>query len=313
MKKIILVVLAALLALSSSEDPRVAYIKKYSKLAIKEMRRTGVPASITLAQGILESRSGEAPLAAEGNNHFGIKCHNDWDGKTMRIDDDAPDECFRVYRSAEESYKAHSDFLRTRDRYKFLFDLPSDDYKAWARGLKKAGYATDPAYANKLIKLIEDYDLSYYDRGVLPEMESPNKIEKPKEIPLEVVNRDYKESHRFALKRQIYEQNGVPFVYALEGESYKSIAVQNNLFLKELLKFNDLKVDEELIPGTIVYLARKKAQGPVDLYTVDHEGETLYGISQRFGIRYAVLQRMNVLLLGKKLEPGDTVHLQKKK
>ncbi len=313
MKRIVLIFLATFFLMSSSQDPRVVYIQKYSKLAVKEMKRSGVPASITLAQGILESRAGQAPLAVEGNNHFGIKCHNDWKGKTMRLDDDAPDECFRVYANVEESYKAHSDFLRTRDRYKFLFDLPADDYKAWARGLKKAGYATDPAYANKLIKIIEDYNLSYYDKRVRPTQASPLEIETPKPVAPEIIERKYKESMKFSLSRQIYEQNGVPFVYSIEGETYKSIAAQNNLFLNELLKFNDLNVDEEIAPGTIVYLARKKAQGPVELYTVDQDGETLYGISQRFGIRYAALQKMNIILLGKHLEEGDTVRLQKVK
>ena len=151
--------------------PQERYIQKWAPTAVREMYRSGVPASITLAQGILESRYGLSPLAAEGNNHFGIKCHKDWKGKSMRYDDDAKGECFRVYASADESFQDHSDFLRYRDRYKFLFDLKTTDYKGWAYGLTKAGYATDPNYPAKLIKYIEDYRLYEYDTMTYEESE----------------------------------------------------------------------------------------------------------------------------------------------
>ena len=147
----------------SDNTPQVRYVEKYVALAIDEMYRSGVPASITLAQGLLESRYGLSELATKGNNHFGIKCHNNWQGGKVYHDDDAKGECFRKYDSPEESFRDHSDFLRYRDRYKFLFDLEVNDYKGWAHGLKKAGYATDPAYPAKLIKLIEDYKLYKYD------------------------------------------------------------------------------------------------------------------------------------------------------
>ena len=147
----------------SSTTPQVRYVEKYAALAIDEMYRSGVPASITLAQGLLESRYGLSELATKGNNHFGIKCHNNWQGGKVYHDDDAKGECFRKYDSPEESFRDHSDFLRYRDRYKFLFDLEVNDYKGWAHGLKKAGYATDPAYPAKLIKLIEDYKLYKFD------------------------------------------------------------------------------------------------------------------------------------------------------
>ena len=160
---LMLVLVGAILAVSADKSPQEKYIAKYSATAVREMYRTGVPASITLAQGLLESRYGQSELASKGNNHFGIKCH-DWKGKTMKVDDDRRNECFRVYGSADESFRDHSDFLRYRDRYKFLFENELTDYKAWAHGLKKAGYATDPQYASKLIKIIEDYNLSQYDR-----------------------------------------------------------------------------------------------------------------------------------------------------
>lgn len=165
MKKVIIFISLLLLQLAAAAQgtPQERYIQKWAPTAVREMYRSGVPASITLAQGILESRYGLSSLATEGNNHFGIKCHKDWKGKSMRYDDDAKGECFRVYDSAEESFQDHSDFLRYRDRYKFLFDLKTTDYKGWAYGLKKAGYATDPNYPAKLIKYIEDYRLYEYD------------------------------------------------------------------------------------------------------------------------------------------------------
>ncbi len=311
MKKVVSIVVAVLFSFVAIADDYQKYVEKYADIAVKEMKRTGVPASITLAQGLLESRAGLSPLAADGNNHFGIKCHNDWDGKKMYHDDDANSECFRVYKSAEESFKNHSDFLRGRDRYKSLFELPQDDYKAWAHGLKEAGYATDPRYAHKLIKLIEDYELYEYDKDVKVTLKTPRQEETPVLIPQQERSSNYKETIALSLRRELYSQNGVPCIYALEGESYSSIAASQGLFLRELLRYNDLKEDMPLEKGTIVYLARKKQEGPVGRYVVDTEGETLYRIAQRFGIRYATLQQLNVLLLGKTLEPGDTVRLRK--
>ena len=163
MKRILFLLVAACLALGAGKNPRLAYIDRYSALAVLEMQRTGVPASITLAQGMLESGYGLSPLATKANNHFGMKCHSDWKGEKFYYDDDKADECFRVYRTVEDSFRAHSDFLRGRERYQFLFDLDPTDYKGWARGLRRAGYATDPGYATKLINLIEDFQLYRFD------------------------------------------------------------------------------------------------------------------------------------------------------
>lgn len=314
MKRLLLVLMTVLLSIGAAKNPKLDYIDKYSDLAIKEMKRTGVPASITLAQGILESNAGQSVLATKGNNHFGIKCHNDWRGKTMKMDDNAPKECFRVYPNAEASFRDHSDFLRSRDRYKSLFELKQTDYKGWARGLKKAGYATDPGYADKLITLIEDYELYRFDKGVKVSVKPPLEIEEPKVVQLEPrPGMTYQESVTFSTARKVYSQNGVPFVYAEAGETYASIAASNGLFLKELLKFNDYEQEVALEPGTMVYLARKKAQGPVGVnkYVVEKDGETLRDIAQRFGIRYAALQKLNIVLYGKTLEEGDTVILRK--
>ena len=163
MKRILFLLVAACLALGAGKNPRLAYIDQYSALAVLEMQRTGVPASITLAQGMLESGYGLSPLATKANNHFGMKCHSDWKGEKFFYDDDKADECFRVYRTVEDSFRAHSDFLRGRERYQFLFELDPTDYKGWARGLRRAGYATDPGYATKLINLIEDFQLYRFD------------------------------------------------------------------------------------------------------------------------------------------------------
>lgn len=165
MGRVLILVLAILLLPQNPvADPRQEYIEKYASLAVSEMRRTGVPASITLAQGLVESGAGRSPLAVYANNHFGIKCHEDWDGGTYLKDDDEAQECFRSYVSVEESFRAHSDFLRARPRYARLFELKPTDYKGWAKGLRQAGYATDPGYADKLIRIIEAYGLARYDQ-----------------------------------------------------------------------------------------------------------------------------------------------------
>lgn len=367
---VLLMTAAAVHADGPDKSPQVRYVENYATLAVEEMYRSGVPASITLAQGLLESRYGLSDLAVKGNNHFGIKCHNTWDGKKMYHDDDRKGECFRVYGSPEESFRDHSDFLRYRDRYKFLFDLEPTDYKGWAHGLKKAGYATDPAYPQKLIKLIEDYELHEYDKKpaswayaddassddlhefereiagqekksskdvkmtkeekkrireekkaekarrkaekgkVRPEKrpESPNSIEQARPLTA-----DQRETFHFALTRQMYSLNGVPFVYAAEGETYAGIAATYNLFLKEILKFNDLTEPQALYPGTVVYLQAKKKQAPagLDKHVVDGHNETLRDISQRYAVRLESLCKMNGITGDRHLSEGEIIILRK--
>ena len=313
--------------------PQEDYIRKYSATAVREMYRSGVPASITLAQGLLESRYGQSELAVKGNNHFGIKCH-DWTGKKMYYDDDAKGECFRVYASADESFRDHSDFLRYRDRYKFLFDYEVTDYKAWAHGLKKAGYATDPAYPSKLIKIIEDYQLYDYDTmtsaapdesgketgkkaerrkrqkksdgakqetAVIPE--SPHSIEEPRRLTQEELG----EKFSFSLSRKIYSVNGVKFVYANEGETYSSIASRYDLFPKEILRFNDAVANRALMTGEVVYIQAKKTKAArgMDKYISDEGGETMRDLSQRFGLKLKNLCKMNGRGEGYVSQPGD--------
>ena len=315
MKKTLFAILVVLLsALCMADTPQRSYIEKYSDLAVEEMYRTGVPASITLAQGLLESGNGLSELAVKGNNHFGIKCHNTWTGAKVYHDDDRKGECFRKYDNPEESFRDHSDFLRYRDRYKFLFDYEPTDYKSWAYGLKVAGYATDPKYPEKLIRLIEEHELYLYDT-----MQAVSGEEVAQQIPQSPARLEQArpltdgqcEVFRFALSRQMYSQNGVPFVYAEEGETYESIARSYRLFRKEILKFNDLKEDAELLPGTVVYLQKKKkASHPgLDRYVVE-EGQTLWEISQRFAVRMKNLCRLNGIEEGYVLREGDVLQLR---
>ena len=332
MKKVIIAVsLVAAVAVAAlagpAGTPQERYIAKYSPIAVNEMYRTGVPASITLAQGLIESGYGMSPLAINGNNHFGIKCHRGWTGRTLKADDDRRGECFRAYDSAEESFRDHSDFLRYRDRYKFLFDFNTTDYKSWAYGLKQAGYATDPSYASKLIKCIEDNDLTRFDRmtvsetlsagddeAVAPETAegdvipaSPLKIEAG-----ERVGGETGEQYRFSLTRQLYSRNGVPFVYAVEGETYRSIARDYHLFLKEILRFNDLPAEETLAPGTVVYVQAKKAKTRPGLekYIVGSDGESFHAICQRFAVQEKAIAKLNGLSADYEPQEGDELLLR---
>ena len=282
------------------------YIDTYAELAVQEMYRSGVPASITLAQGMLESGNGRSTLAVKANNHFGIKCHNGWKGGRVYHDDDAKGECFRKYSHASESYRDHSDFLRYRDRYKFLFDLKPTDYKGWAYGLKKAGYATDPGYAEKLIQLIELYDLFHYDVetssfGTAGEHASKKKVETRRpasptviEQVVPVSEQVVRKSFQFALTREMFSKNGVPFIFSTEGETYGSIADSYGLFVKELLKFNDLDDVERLLPGTVVYLQAKKKSAAKGLEKhVLEEGETVRQIAQRYAVKVKHIYKLN--------------------
>ena len=309
MKRIVAILLVCVLAASAAENPYEKYIRKYSAVAVSEMHRTGVPASITLAQGLLESAAGQSTLATKSNNHFGIKCHSDWKGRKTYMDDDKSSECFRVYPNAAASFKDHSDFLRYKDRYKFLFDLEPTDYKGWAKGLKQAGYATDPGYAGKLIKLIEDYSLYRFDGQAADDIPEPPLV---LEQPVEVVKVDSHEVVRFSLSRDMYEINGVSCIYAVAGDTYSSIASSNGLFLNELLRFNDLSKDQPLNPGDIVYLQIKKQKGArgLDKYIADSDGESLREISQRFGVRLSSLCKLNRLKKDSVLRDGDTIYLR---
>lgn len=262
------------------------YIARFRDFAVIEMHRSGVPASITMAQGILESSNGNSRLAREGNNHFGIKCKSDWTGPTIYADDDAPNECFRAYPSALESYMDHSHFLKNNWRYQALFELERTDYKGWAEGLRKAGYATNPKYAEILINLIERYKL--YELDYLP---APAGSGVPK---LEIVNND------------------VPAVYVEKDETAKSIAERNGLKERHIYKYNDLKEGAELNEGDIIYLKPKRRKGNVE-YHVVQPGESMYAISQQNGIQLKHLYKKNRMEEGEEPAPGEKIYLQKKR
>jgi LysM repeat protein len=247
------------------------YIKKYRKIAVEEMERYHIPASITLAQGLLESGAGRSTLARKSNNHFGIKCGGRWEGRTVRHDDDARNECFRAYKHPRDSYEDHSKFLRTGARYAFLFRLKITDYKGWARGLKKAGYATDPRYADRLIDIIELYDLDKYDRkGGL------------------------KWAEEFPDPHQPYLANELLYIVARRGDTFESLSKEMGISKKKIRKYNELPKDYKFQGGEIVYLEKKRSRATKDhiCYTV-RPGDSMYSISQKFGVRLSRLYKMN--------------------
>lgn len=247
------------------------YIKKYRDLAVQEMKKYHIPASITLAQGLLESGAGKSTLARKSNNHFGIKCGSDWRGKTVSHDDDARGECFRAYKHPKQSYEDHSKFLAGRPRYASLFKLKITDYKGWARGLKKAGYATNPRYAEQLIDIIELYDLHRYDtKGGLKWMkENPN-------------------------PHQPYIANGLVYIVVRAGDSWKSISREFDISQKKLRKYNDLYKGYELKVGDILYLEKKNKKADKEhIVHVIRAGESMYSISQKYGIRLKNLYKLN--------------------
>ncbi len=310
-------ILTALPGYSQQQQTREEYIEKYKDAAIQYMKTHGIPASITLAQGCLESANGNSDLAVKANNHFGIKCHNDWKGPTYyKKGDDPGKSCYRKYRNASESFKDHSDFLRYGQRYAFLFDLQITDYKGWCHGLKKAGYATDPKYAQKLIKIIEDYRLYSFDRELSAKAEenrnilppSPNEIMKVMELNPARTSLLYK----YSRNRTIYQRNGVPYILAGDMDTYETLAEEYNLFTRELLRYNDLKDPVDLVPGTVVYLQRKKAKAQKHMEIhIAVDGDTYYDIAQKYGVRMKKLFKYNDYRDGDILHVGDEIFLRR--
>ncbi len=291
------------------------YINKYKKIAIEEMLRTGVPASITLAQGIHETEAGRSKLVLKSNNHFGIKCKAEWRGESVSHDDDARGECFRKYADPFDSYKDHSDFLKTRAHYSSLFKLEPTDYEGWAHGLKKAGYATNPKYAQVLIKLIRDYNLQDLTLIALGEKDpeenedalvtSKSEVEKSMSIP-----------DPEAMKKQnnypqgVFKINRTNVVFIAKGTSYIVVANQYDIPLARLFDFNDLTEKETAETDQLLYLQRKRKQGTNELHTVV-AGENLWDIAQEEGLRLQSLLEYNFLKLGMQPQEGETLHLQR--
>lgn len=274
----------------AQSNAHLQYIDKYKDLAISQMKKYGIPASITLAQGLLESDAGRSMLAVEGNNHFGIKCHTDWTGKKMYHDDDRRDDCFRVYRNVEGSFEDHSLFLTTHSRYAFLFDLKTTDYVGWARGLKKAGYATNPAYAEKLIEIIERYNLDMYDKG--------GKFKKENAAAV-------------GFAHQPYISNNLLYVRIGEGESLKEIAKEFDMTRMRLRRYNEINREYVPEPGSVIYLERKKgkADKQYQLHTVQ-SGESLWSISQLYGVRLKALMRRNGLDENSAIQVGQILEVR---
>lgn len=280
---------------------REEYIETYKDDAIREMLKSGVPASITLAQGILESGNGNSPLAVYAKNHFGVKCHKGWTGKSMRLDDDEKNECFRKYETVYGSFKDHSDFLVTRSRYAFLFDLKITDYKGWAKGLKKAGYATNPKYANMLIMLIEKNNLSQYDN--LAKV-SPRKLAKKRKPSKSLVVKK--------VSRKIKLHNNIKYLKAKTGDTYYGIAKDNEMNLWQILKYNDLNKGDVLKAGDIIYLQPKKSKSKETFHIVQ-KGENMRDISQLYGVKLKSLYKKNLLIIGAQPHVGDKISLKKKR
>jgi len=295
------------------------YIQTYKDIAMREMRDHKIPASITLAQGLLESGAGNSALAREAKNHFGIKCHKGWEGKTYYMDDDEKDECFRKYNNAEESFRDHSEFLCGRSRYAALFDLEITDYQGWAKGLKAAGYATNPKYAQLLIDRIELYDLTKYDKIALGQMTDDNVL--PDIAPEdELIELAFSPSNRMAYelvdmtrdKRFIYENNGVRFVYAKEGETPERLAKEFGIKLEKFCGYNLLLHPDEMVfhSGDVVYLAKlKNGNRKAKKHTVE-EGETLRDVALRFAVMPEKIMKKNGLAEGQCLRTGQVIWLR---
>lgn len=297
-----------LLLFSNTQAQRMSvkeYINTYKDLAIKEMKRMGVPAAITLAQGILETESGNSDLVKRSNNHFGIKCKNTWTGATAYHDDDEQGECFRKYNSAADSYRDHSNFLRGREHYAFLFNLDPTDYKSWAYGLKKAGYATNPKYPEMLIKSIEDNNLNTYSLAAISDMPV---IDKSK-----YTDDDISEKHAAETEIQPSTEpvkfNGLKAIYCQRGTSLLAIASKYDISLSKLLTYNDLINDGLLEQDMWIYLEKKHTKANRDTYR-PVESQSIHEIAQLNGIQLPVLLELNHLEPNAIVKAGTIVQLK---
>ncbi|HTR30042.1 MAG TPA: glucosaminidase domain-containing protein [Puia sp.] len=307
----------------------VNYVNTYKALAIAEEQRSGVPASITLAQGLHESEAGTSELAKNSNNHFGIKCKEDWKGAVFYHDDDSRQECFRSYATAADSYRDHSDFLRRSTRYAFLFQLDPTDFEGWAYGLKKAGYATNIRYSQILIKLIKDYRLQQYTLIAVGKMQAsdeavltvpgetnsakvPNLSAASSDTSLVVVSRSDSPAaapeNAYPEGEFMINRTRVVFVHA--GVSLLSIATRYDVALGRLLEFNELKEQDVLARGQLMFLQRKRRAGSTEYHMV-REGEGIYDIAQAEGVRLQDLLEMNQLSIGEQPAAGERIYLQR--
>lgn len=287
---------------SAAQDAYERYIDRYHAMAVDQMRRHGIPASITLAQGLLESGAGQSRLAREANNHFGIKADSRWTGRYLVMADDRPDDRFRVYRSAAESYEDHSLFLCNSRRYAGLFSLSSTDYRGWARGLKAAGYATNPRYAESLISIIERYSLHRYDVGGKTFIRSARPAECAEAVSSS------------ASSRQLYKCNGAIYTIALPGDTWQSLSKWSGVSRRKLRHYNEMPKGIEPSAGEIVYFEKKRSKAARALRHHVHTvrvGESLHTIAQHYGIRLKTLLRLNGLDATSTLKVGQTLIIRR--
>lgn len=305
---------------------REEYVDRYKAIAVAHMERYGIPASITMAQGILESDCGNSLLSMKSNNHFGIKCKRDWTGKKVYHDDDAKGECFRSYPSVEASYRDHAEFLDSQPRYDSLFAYSSSDYRSWARGLKAAGYATAPDYAQRLVRIIEETKLYLLDRpdGIRLWASRASGATDPEEwfsSQSSVAGTDYAaaidpDNYRVTINAHegynVYATNGVHYVLAKENDTFENIGRKFRLSARNLRKFNDLK-DKKAQPmtGETVYIERKKKRWEGNArHHVSRTGETAYAVGQSYAIRTRSIEKMNRLKPGAAIEQGRQIRIK---
>lgn len=306
MKRMVLSLIGFLILSSSMADNRMRwnqtyqlYINQYKDLAIEQMLRFRIPASITLAQGLFESAAGTSELTRKGNNHFGIKCHG-WTGRKVYHDDDEENECFRAYKDAYESFEDHSKFLSRQQRYSMLFSLDVTDYKSWAKGLKKCGYATNPKYADKLIDIIELYKLYEYDRAKSYDRFLARKSAKDKPV------------EKGGTLHPIYKYNKNYYLKARKGDTFKSIGKEVEISYRALARYNERDKDDVLAAGDIVYLKKKRTKADKAYKNRPHrvkEGESMYSISQLYGIRLKSLYKKNDLSPEYQIKVGDLLRV----
>ena len=305
---------------------REEYIDRYKHIAVEQMERYGIPASITMAQGILESDSGNSLLALRSNNHFGIKCKSNWRGERVYHDDDAKGECFRAYPTVEASYYDHAEFLDSQPRYDSLFAYASDDYKSWARGLKAAGYAPVPDYAQRLVRIIEENQLYLLDRqdgerlyaqryGLERDPEewfsSQSSVETPA-VSTAIDPDNYRVTINAHEGYNVYVTNGVHYILAKEKDSFENIGSKFRISAGNLRRFNDLKDKKaQPLPGEVVYIERKKKRWEGNArHHICREGETAYSVAQSYGIRMRSIERLNDLKKNQTLEKGRQIRIQ---
>lgn len=307
MKSLVMILFFLILVIGYSQNrrqTRIEFIDKYKSYAIQIMRTSGIPASIVLAQACLESDDGNSWLAKEANNFFGIKCGKGWNGDTFYKDDDSPNECFRKYNSDEESFYDYVNYLKSSPRYSELFTYSSKDYISWAKGLKDKGYATNPQYADLLIKIISDFQLYQYDE----------EIDKSK-IAEQIAETAAEEwAIRASNKHEVKVNNEVKYIIVRPGDNLESIAKEFDLAKWQILKYNDLTKDSILRPGSIIYLQPKRNKAEFGKnYHIVKPGETLYRISQYYAIKLKKLRFKNNLMSDEDVKPGDTLYLRKRK